>query len=169
MSFKMTAAAAAITLATAFSPKAEAQQCDADWVNTSKISKTLFATPVDQWNKPLIASLGQDNINALVKEVSNTWPRSLNGSAKNLFDNIERQQKNQKDVNWDNVYKNTSPVVVPVMKEVEQGLPVDQARNKATVAVTQYVSDAVATIAGIEPKEPACLVLPTPPAPSPAK
>lgn len=162
MSLKQTLAAAAVAATTVFVPKAYANpaECEPSWINSSTVSKTLFAAPVEKWQTQEIAKLGPSTLANIFKDTEKL-PRALSRDVDSVFKPLERAASKEKEINWEAAKKDAHVSFSGVLDRVQSGeLSIEQGRQAATVAATGYVGQVQAALSGIQGAPVPCLVTP---------
>lgn len=159
MSLKQTLAAGAVAVTTLFSQQADAQTaCEAGWINSSAVAKTLFAAPVEKWQTQEIAKLGPEAIGDIFKQASRLGS-TLDRDVDKAFKALERTEATSKDPNWKSIQKGAHTSFAGVLAQVESGaLSVADGRKAASIAATEYVASAQKALGSIQPQPAPCLV-----------
>lgn len=151
-------AAATLAVAATFAGAAQAEECNANWINTGEVAKTLLASPVSDWNQPAIESLGAQTVTALSAQAVRLVANDVRQTER-AFDQAARRQAQNKPINWEQLKATVHPVALSAVEAAEAGTPVETAKQSAIQALTDYQSEVVNTLGTLATKSAPCLVV----------
>lgn len=155
----LAAAAVAVTSVLGLETAANAAECDANWVNPSAVSKVLFVAPVETWQTQEIAKLGSSTLAQIFKDTEKL-PRTLSRDVDSVFKPLERAVEKGQEIKWDDAKKDAHVSFAAVLDQVQAGqLSIQEGREKASIAATEYTALAQKTLNGIQGQTVPCLVV----------
>jgi hypothetical protein len=155
-----TLAAATLAVAASFSGAASAQDndCAMNWVAPAEVAKTLFSSPVSDWNLPVIESLGAQTLSVLSKQGVNLINRDAR-EVERVFTQIARRQAKGQDIDWQGVIESAHPATRAAYEAAANGASTDQAKQMALEGLSAYQAEAVSALGNLNPAPNLCLVV----------
>jgi hypothetical protein len=151
-------AAATLAVAATFAGAAQAEECAATQFNAADIAKTLFSSPVSDWNQPAIEALGATTVSNLATQAVRVIGADTK-EAQRTFDQIARRTAKGQNVDWDKAKNDIHPAALPALEAAEGGADLESSKQSAIEALAAYQEEAVTTLGTLTAKETPCLVV----------
>ncbi len=151
-------AVAALAATAAFSGVAKAEDCAATQYNTADIAKTLFSSPVTDWNQPAIEALGATTVSTLSTQAVRVIGADTK-EAQRTFDQIARRLAKGQNIDWDKAKATIHPAALPALEDAEAGADIESSKQAATEALAAYQAEAVTTLGTLATQQTPCLVV----------
>lgn len=169
MTIKQTIAAGIVALAPSFANA----ECAVDWIDARRVAAELANTNVQNWNRPLLESMGDKKLFEVSRELTRVLDQSTKRDTQ-FFDRIERaidQEARAKEqaggrqrpVDWTQVTRGAPEHLLSLAEKIQNGaLTVSAARREAEASNGNAV--VLGALAEIKPTG-ACLSVVAPAAP----